>query len=400
MQNWPLLTLGIAPLLACGQAPQDGVPLRPGTEQLQTCLDDQAITQNTGKGVDARYSRAGFDRVLVLVAPNGQTLRIYAQDQVRDAQMMRAMGLLRHFLSDVPGSTWGQDKEDVANAMAASSSVLMMPNGEDGETFLSPRLGGQPLYWAETPVEGDSWYLDNDYSHRDAGFEEIFHLVHDQGIGTNTPGVRPDYQAALEAEALEALSDGRWGNGAEDWIEELSQEGSLAQEYIASVLDSSMGLWAAWDGGDGGMWGIYTAKSRSDVQELDPAGWALLNQFLSPQVHSEVRLDPSFQGRFSMSFDPELPYTHKSQYLRSVTLTGQLDADLLGNSADNTLRGNLGNNLLDGGEGQDAAVYCVPLDELLLEQQENGDWQVQGPEGTDTLRNVEWIRARDGELTL
>jgi Ca2+-binding RTX toxin-like protein len=83
-----------------------------------------------------------------------------------------------------------------------------------------------------------------------------------------------------------------------------------------------------------------------------------------------------------------------------VALTGQLDADLLGNSADNTLRGNLGNNLLDGGEGQDTAVYCVPLDELLLEQQENGDWQVQGPEGTDTLRDVEWVRATDGELTL
>ena len=33
------------------------------------------------------------------------------------------------------------------------------------------------------PVEGDDWFVGCDYDHRDAAFEEILHLVHDNGIG-------------------------------------------------------------------------------------------------------------------------------------------------------------------------------------------------------------------------
>ena len=44
-------------------------------------------------------------------------------------------------------------------------------------------IDGQELYWAELPVEGDEWYMKNDWEHRDAAFEEILHLVHDTGIG-------------------------------------------------------------------------------------------------------------------------------------------------------------------------------------------------------------------------
>ena len=46
-------------------------------------------------------------------------------------------------------------------------------------------------------------------------------------------------------------------SGVEDWLEELEREDLLAQEYIASVIDSYYGLWAAWDEDEGGMWGIW-----------------------------------------------------------------------------------------------------------------------------------------------
>jgi hypothetical protein len=401
-----LLTLtALTALTACEPepAPIGGLPARTLQDTdgpPPSCADDDAIELTAGVDAHTRYADQGFDRVIVLAAPNELPIRIYAQDQVTDAQMMRAMGLLRHFLNDAPDTTWGHDKTDVANTMGDRGAVLMMPNGADGDTRLPASLRGQPLYADETPVEGDAWYLNDNYRHRDAAFEEIFHLVHDAGIGTNHPGARPEYQADLEAEAEAAIADGRWGMGAEDWLAELRREGSLAQEYIASVLDSSMGLWAAWDQDEGGMWGIYVAKDRAQVQELDPAGWTLLTAFLAPQVSSEMRVDPGFEGTFVLQLDPELSYTHKSQYLQHVTLTGDADASLVGNDWDNTLRGNEGDNALDGGEGSDTVVYCATLDELVVSEQDDGTWRVEGPMGTDTLVSIEALWLLDGVLEL
>lgn len=91
-----------------------------------------------------------------------------------------------------------------------------------------PRLNAQPLYDHETPADGSKWFMNNNSNHRDAAFEEIFHLVHDTGIGTNQPGALPAFQTELEAAAEAALENG--------------------------------------------LWGIYIAKTREEVQSLDPKG--------------------------------------------------------------------------------------------------------------------------------
>lgn len=86
--------------------------------------------------------------------------------------------------------------------------------------------------------------MTNDAEHRDATLEEVFHQVHDRGIETSEPGALPQYQEQLLQEAKAALADGRWAKGQKDWTDELAAEGSLAQEYIASVIDNYYGLWA------------------------------------------------------------------------------------------------------------------------------------------------------------
>ena len=96
-----------------------------------------------------------------------------------------------------------------------------------------------------------------------------------------------------------------------------------------------------------------------------------------------------------MAFDKRHPYTHKSQYLVQVTLTGSADAAIEGNGYDNTLRGNAGDNSLDGGDGDDLAVYCGPRSAYAFEATEDGV-RVDGPDGTDTLRNIERIHFADG----
>ncbi|MCP4758402.1 MAG: alpha/beta hydrolase fold domain-containing protein [Planctomycetes bacterium] len=349
--------------------------------------------------------REGFVKQAVVTAPNGRPIRIIAQENVRDIVVARARNLLQFFLTDVPGSKYGADKAAVANAMADNGAILMIPTGAHRPGH-EPEVEAQPLFVDETPVDGSQWYLANDWDHRDAAFEEIFHLVHDTGIGTYLKGALPEYQDELDREARQAIQDGRWGipidPGVQGWLDELEQEDSLAQEYIASVIDSYYGLWDAFDERPGGMWGIYVAKNRSEIDSMDPRGRELIDAFLPQMMHGyEALVDPSFAGDFLMAFDPAIPYTHKSRYYVDATLTGDKNSGLRGNASDNTLHGNQGNNTIRGGEGQDTAVFSGERSQYELVRE--GDFlvvrdTVANRDGTDRIESIERIRFGNGEI--
>ena len=344
---------------------------------------------------DSEYREEGFVKYTEVIAPNGKSIPIIAQNGVRDIALARCRNLLKFYLTNVPGSKYGSDKSKVANAMANNHAMLMMPEGAHREGH-EPEIDAQPQFESETPVDGSHWYIHNDWDHRDAAFEEIFHLLHDNGIGTYKRGALPQYQKELKAEAIQSLKDGRWGIAIDphvkNWIEELRREDSLAQEYIASVIDSYYGLWAAFDENPGGMWGIYIAKTRDEIKEKDPNGFALLEAFLPPMMFGyESLIDPNFRGTFSLQYNEEFPYTHKSQYYVDATLTGSININLLGNDADNTLRGNSGNNILDGGEGNDTVIFQGKKDEYEITDNIVKD-TIQGRDGTDTLISIESIQ--------
>jgi len=347
----------------------------------------------------------GFTKQACVQAPNGKLIRIVAMAGVPDIAVARARNLLQFFLTEVPGSAYGSDKSAVANAMADNGAMLMMPTGAHLPGH-EPDIEAQPLFESETPIDGSRWYVRNDWEHRDAAFEEIFHLVHDAGIGTWLPGALPDYQRELDTEARLALQDGRWGIPIDPevshWLAELKEEDSLSQEYIASVIDTYYGLWAAFDERPGGMWGIYAAKTREELDRLDPRGRALVEAFLPPMMQGyEALIHPDFEGEFSMQFDPAIPYTHKSRYYIEATLTGDLDTDLRGNDDDNVLRGNAGDNTLRGGQGTDTAVFGGPRSEYEVDG--DGDEfivtdTVAGRDGCDRLESIERVRFGDGEI--
>lgn len=363
---------------------------------------DQLIKSTPEEGDFEDFLERDFSRYVSVVAPNGSVIPIFAQEQVSDAQLVRARNLLRFFLTDAPGTRRGEDKSQVANSMANNGAVLVMPNGahEEGN---EPRLDAQPLYAAETPVEGHAWFMNSNYNHRDAAFEEIFHLVHDTGIGTYLPGALPDYQAELDSEARAAIEDGRWGIPVDpfvsEWLEELAQEDSLAQEYIASVIDSYYGLWGAWQEAPGGMWGVYIAKTREEIALLDAPGQVLLRDFLPEYISTPFRLHPDLNTAFDMQFDQDLEYTHRSQYFESLTLTGTNPSGLFGNALDNTLQGNVSNNVLNGRSGENTVVYCENASSYTVTGTRQ-DAFVNGPDGADQLLNVEWIHFADGRVSL
>lgn len=344
-----------------------------------------------------------FAKYIEYTAPNGKVIPIVAQEKVTDEQLLKAYNVLSFYLT----GNGNYDMSKVANQMADTKAMLVMPNGADGDTDIDEdMIYGQPLYQMETPVTGDEWYIKNDYEHRDASYEEILHMVHDNGIGTVAQkGVLPKLQKniqkaqenALPANQKEWGKKGLWGYNAKDWLMELQKEGSLEQEYLASVVDSYYGLWSAFPE-KGGMWGIYIAKNRQEIKEKDAIGYEVIESFLPKNFTYMDRVSPDFTGTFKMSVDAEEKYTYKSQYITNVRLTGEKNSNITANNRDNIIIGNKGNNILDGKEGYDIVQFSGKSSEYEISNQQVKDKRSR--DGVDTLLNIEVLRFTDKDIIL
>ncbi len=345
------------------------------------------------------YNAKNFNRYTKVTAPNGKAIHIVAQDKLSDEQIIRSRGILEFYLTDFPGSQYGGNKSAVANKMAQNNAVLVLLNGQDdGSNPIGDQVTGQPLYQNEIQVEGGKWYMNQNYEHRDASFEEILHFVHDNGIGVDengTPspiGALPAYQEEIRTAQQNALVNNLWGRGAENasWIQELTEENSLSQEYLASVVDSYYGLWGAWTEKSGGMWDIYIAKTREDIKTKDPMGYELMNnKFFPPYLTYNAKISASLNGNFSLKFDSSKPYTHHSRYLKDVTLLGTNNNSVTVNELDNNITGNLGvNTVIFSGNSSE---YTINKKDGITTVEDT----VSNRDGKNTLSNIEKLQFTD-----
>ena len=356
---------------------------------------ENIIPSSLGK----EYSK-NFNRYTKVVTPNGGEIHIVAQSNLTDEQIVRARSTLEHFLQNYPGSKYGNDKSGLANKMAENGAILTLLNGQDDGN--NPvKVNGQALFENEIQVEGHPWYINQDYNnHRDATYEEILHLVHDYGIGidghNSFPGAMPEYQSEIREAQINALSTNLWGIGADKWINELIDENSLTQEYLAALIDSYYGLWGAWtDNTTHGMWGIYVAKTRNEILTEDPIGGEIMNnKFFHPYLTYNARIDPNFNGNFSLKFDPSKPYTNHSQYLRDITLLGKNDISVTINQLDNKINGNKGNNtvIFTG----DSSEYIIDTSKNITSVED----RVSNRDGINILQSIEKLKFANQTIEL
>ncbi len=376
-----------------------------GNEGTTTVTGNDCNTSNTvginplPAASNALY-KTTFCKYLGLAAPNGKVIGFYAQQAISDDQLLRAQRILAFYL---------EGKDTVANRMADNGAHMMLLNGADGDIELADGLQGQPLYEKEMITEGSVGYLSANFeTYRDASFEEILHLMHDYGIGTESqPGADMAFSIQVKQARENAMTQSLWPTASADqgtlnWIVELRQEGSLSQEYLAAVLDSYYGLWQAYSE-PGGMWGIYAAKSRSDIQSQDPLGYAAMQSFFQPYLTYLARIDPSFEGTFSLQLDNNQSYTYQSQYLTHARLTGSNDSNLQGNARDNQLAGNAGSNTLDGAEGTDTVLLQGDYSDYSIQQ--NGDRiliqdSLNNRDGTIEIRRIEVMKFKDQSISI
>lgn len=358
-----------------------------------------------------------FSKYTKVLASNGKPIHILAQSGWTDVQIKKARNVLRHLLTDFPGSAYGNDKSAVANAMAARNATMVLFNTEDDldEAMRGPlgevtALSMQDLRANECPAEGTEDYMN--HVTRDAAFEEIWHLIHDYGIKPTRPGMLAEMRRANDAAAT---------RGWKAWPDDEPQE--HPNEYVGVLLDNYLDLWTVrpkkYEGRDitsddvppgTSHFGRYFANSRVEMKELDPAGYALVGKFFQPYLSYTPDLPEAFEGTFSIAFDESLAYTYKSQHLVNVRLTGLNDSNITGNAYDNHLVGNAGDNLLvggqgddhiEGGEGADTAVFSGVFSDYTItiegERTVVSDSRA-GRDGTDTLVKVEVLRFQDREV--
>lgn len=339
------------------------------------------------------YSKAGYNRYVAVKAPNGKSIHILIMDRLSEYQIIKAVNVLSHYLTPVAGTKYGDkdSKRDIANTMANNGAVLKLMNYHD-EPRYNDDLDGQPLFEEEIQVEGGDWYVRQDYEdHRDASYEEILHLVHDYGIGVlNAPegGVTalPEFQREFNTIQKQALNQSY--TPPEDTLKEWQQEVSVDQEYFAAIIDSYYGLWGAYSGK--GMWDLYSVKTRSDFSTEDPNALYITEQIFSPTLTYDAYIADTFTGTFKMRYDATVPYTHHSQYLTKLTLTGSKDTNIELNGHDNRLTGNTGINtvIVHGARSEyhihDLGEGKIQLNDMLTDR-----------DGMNVLINIEKIQFSD-----
>lgn len=362
--------------------------------------NEENIISTKGLGGEAEKY---YTKYIEYLTPNGKSIKILAQDKISDEQLLYAHSIMTLYLKNLT-KVYG---ENIANMIGESGNYLVMPNGQD-DGSAGDAIIGQPQYQLETANVGSKWYMENDYEHRDSTFEEVFHFVHDSGIGnvSNERGskklahmINDGKNNALPKDKKDWGKKGIWGVNAKESLEEwASEEGSLEAEYIICVIDTYYGLWEASD--TTALFGEYLGKSRESLKTVDPVGLQIVESFLPKQMNVMMRVDPSFEGTFKMYLDNKEQYTFKSQYLNMLSLTGKNNSGIIANDNDNILLGNSGDNFIDGRVGIDVVQFTGYSDEYVINS-ENKTIIVSDQmsrDGTDTLTNVEILRFKDKDV--
>ena len=150
-------------------------------------------------------------------------------------------------------------------------------------------------------------------------------------------------------------------------------------EYFICGFEAYYDMLAHDPENDGTRESEYVPISNASLKENDPKMYNIVEQFMGKHWMYMAEIAKEYNGTFSLSKDSDKTYTNKSQYLRKAALTGNNNNDLTGNNFDNSLFGNSGNNnikplggfdIIDGGPGNDVAIFIGKKSEYILRNQD------------------------------
>ena len=159
---------------------------------------------------------------------------------------------------------------------------------------------------------------------------------------------------------------------------------TTADTYVISETEANF----IWDGG--GTDKVSAASSSKAVTiYLEPGYWGFVGSAKEAYI--------SKAGQITVNFGTQIENLDGSGLGDSLH-GNALNNEINGNAGNDTVQAFAGNDTIDGGDGQDTVTYALSASQYTVTAVSSGGYQVlakSGEEGTDTLRNVEFLKFAD-----
>lgn len=175
---------------------------------------------------------------------------------------------------------------------------------------------------------------------------------------------------------------------------------ATGQETINGVAQAAPGgntiFMTVWDGGGNDSYDFSNYTTNITVN-LQPGSWT---------TASTAELAYLGGGHYAAgNIANSYLFNNNPASLIENAVGGSGNDSLTGNAANNKLTGGAGNDTLDGVSGTDTAIYSGLSDAYQVTQNADGSWQVVdlrigSPDGTDTLKNIEYLQFANTTLAI
>jgi hypothetical protein len=135
--------------------------------------------------------------------------------------------------------------------------------------------------------------------------------------------------------------------------------------------------------------------SQNQVDDMNPGGWMLFAPSQLADLNFYAPSKPSGEIYAHGNIYNALLYNGDTRSLITNLVTGSGNDTIAGNAADNRIDANGGNDVIDGGSGSDTAVFAGVFAAYTLTTLSSNSLRVVGPDGTDTLTNIERLAFDD-----
>lgn len=210
---------------------------------------------------------------------------------------------------------------------------------------------------------------------------------------TNGSGSYPQSLMMYDIAALQQEYGANYGTNSGDSVYRWSP--TTGQESIDGVAQAMPAgnkvFMTVWDGGGNDTYDLSNYATGVNVN-LQPGGWT---------ITSTTQLAVLGSGKYAIgNVANALLYQGNTASLIENAIGGAGNDTLTGNLADNRLTGGAGNDVLDGREAVDTALFSGLASDYSRVQNADGSWTIAdlrsgGPDGIDTLRNIEFFQFAD-----
>ncbi|WP_269611906.1 DUF4214 domain-containing protein [Prochlorococcus marinus] len=315
-------------------------------------------------------------------------VKIYATSTTLDSDIQHAASVMAEYLDN--NGDGKVDDSAVINAMVQNKATLVMfkDEAEQESSNLSALEGSelnfQNLWGAETIPNGAA------SGQFDASLEEVLHLITDYGYVKAYPAAF-GLSSSLLTEAMDVARGGNfqeipstYPSGAwYTYYDTTSDYATQATEYLYWGLTSILGG-QDFNGRLDSIKDEWTLNTLEKVQATDTKLYSLLTD-------SQYKLPTIL---------PNGDYSVPSQSTFTKTLTVNDLNELIGTTGKDTITSTSKTDFLDGGTGSDTSVYSGKFSDYAFTRGTNtleiADQRTTGTtDGTDTLKNIEYIQFSD-----